>query len=119
MREALRAAIDEEADLSVAGEATQVEEALTMVAALAPDVILVSLDNPASKAIATLETLRQRLPAACILALTSGEVAAQEKDALNAGADAVLAKTVPRAELVQAIRRIAAIRGSAAQLCER
>ena len=109
MRKALRAAIDEEADLSVAGEVEQVEEALPIVSALAPDVILVALDNPGPEAVASLEALRQTLPAARILALAGGEVTGQEKDALGAGAHAVLAKTTSRAGLVQAIRRIAAI----------
>ena len=110
MRKALRAAIDEEADLSVAGEVAQVEEALPIVSALAPDVILVALDNPGPEAVASLEALRQTLPAARILALAGGEVTGQEKDALGASAHAVLAKTTSRAGLVQAIRKIAAIR---------
>jgi DNA-binding NarL/FixJ family response regulator len=109
MREALHAAIDEEPDLTVAGETAHVAEALQMAAALAPDVILIALEDPDPKAVATLDTLRKALPEARILALTSEEVTGEKRDALNAGAHTVLTKATPRAELVHAVRRIAAI----------
>jgi DNA-binding NarL/FixJ family response regulator len=110
MREALCAAIDEEPDLTVAGETAHVAEALPMAAALAPDVILIALEDPDPETVATLDTLRSALPKACILALTSEEVTGEEKDALNASSHAVLTKATPRAELVHAVHRATAVR---------
>ena len=114
MRQALCAAIGEEPGLTVAGETAHVAEALQMVAALAPDVILIALDDPGPEAVATLDALRKALPAGRILALTSGEATGQESDLLNAGAHAVLTKAAPRAELVQVILRTAAVRRTTA-----
>ena len=108
MREALCAAIDEEPGLTVAGETAHVAEALQMAAALAPDVILIALEDPGPEAVVTLDALRQTLPAGRILALTSEEVTGEERDALNAGAHAVLTKATPRTGLVQAVRRTVA-----------
>ena len=119
MREALCAAIDEEPDLVVTGEAANIAEALQMAAAPTPDVILIAcgqdhIGDPGPEAVATLDALRKALPAARILALTSEEVTGEERDALNAVAHTVLTKATPRAELVHAIRRIATVRRTAA-----
>jgi DNA-binding NarL/FixJ family response regulator len=113
MREALCAAIDEEPDLTVAGETAHVAEALLVAASLAPDVFLISLDEPDPEAVAAMGVLRRAQPAARILALTSEEVTGRESDILNGVAHAVLTKATPRAELVHAIRRIAAVRRTA------
>jgi DNA-binding NarL/FixJ family response regulator len=114
MREALQAAIDEAPDLTVAGETAHVTEALLVAASLAPDVFLISLDEPVPEAVAAMGVLRRAQPAARILALTSEEVTGRERDILNTVAHTVLTKATPRAELVHAIRGIAAIRSIAA-----
>jgi DNA-binding NarL/FixJ family response regulator len=52
--------------------------------------------------------LHERSPDAVFLALTSGEVPGQNQSALEHGADVVLAKTAPRAELLQTLRMLKA-----------
>ena len=103
MREALCTAIDEEPDLTVTGETALVAEALLVAASLSPDVFLFSFDEPDPETMVAMGVLRRALPAARILALTSREIAGQERDILSGVAHTVLTKATPREELVRAI----------------
>jgi len=104
MREALCAAIADEPGMSVAAQAVDSDEALELVNGRAPDIVLYSLGNPGWDDLRAIRALRQALPTASILALTTNEVDEQERDALEAGAQVVLSKAAPRAELLRALR---------------
>jgi len=113
MREALCNAIAEEPDLQVAvGDVNHSH--LLMIPGL-EDVILVpensnmillSLGNPGLKELDALKALRRSYPDIPILALTSSEVPGQEEAALATGAQAVVAKTTSRSELIQALHEM-------------
>jgi two-component system, NarL family, response regulator len=113
MRAALCSAIAEEADLQVA-EADVNHSQLLMIPGLedvillpeSSDMILLSLGNPGFKELDALKALRHSYPNIPILALTSSEVPGQEQAALATGAQAAVAKTTSRGELIQALREM-------------
>jgi DNA-binding NarL/FixJ family response regulator len=115
MREALCNAISEEPDLTIAEPAIGGPEASQIVIAIKPDVILLAyrpdiilltLGNPGLEDLETLAALRSCLPQTPVLALTSNEVDGQEQAALDHGAQAVLTKSAPRAELICKLREL-------------
>jgi len=71
-----------------------------------PDIILLALGNPGRNELAVLAALCKTLPCTPIMALTSSEVPGQEQVALDPGAQTVVTKTAPRAELIQALREL-------------
>jgi len=115
MREALRNAIAAEPGLSLAEPVFDGSEKLwmaiaaqpdTILLAYKPDIVLLALGNPGLDDLETLIVLRKSLPDTPILVLTSNEVAGQEQAALEAGAQAVLTKAAPRAELIEKLREL-------------
>jgi len=115
MREALHHAIAAEPDLTLAEPVVNDSQSLQMVIAVKPDtillaykpdIILLSLGNPDSNEMETLLVLRKSLPETPILALTTNEVAGQEQAALDNGAQMVLSKAAPRAELICKLREL-------------
>jgi DNA-binding NarL/FixJ family response regulator len=107
MREALCTAIASESDLVVVSPAASGPEALQMLAVLSPDVILFALGNNGKEnGLETLKSLRKTMPVIPILALTTNEVTGQDQAALEAGANRVLTKAAPRAELIQALYEV-------------
>jgi DNA-binding NarL/FixJ family response regulator len=116
MRETICAAIAGEPDLKIAGQVVSSAEVLDMLIitqpdgnrllAFKPDIILFTLGNPWQAELKMLETLRRSLPDTAILALTSSDVDVQEQVLLDAGAQAVLSKAVPRAKLISTLRKL-------------
>lgn len=104
MREALCSAIADEVDMKVGMQADNVTQALQMAMIVVPDIILLALDNSDQGDMDGLIALRQFLPGTPILALTSNEEAGQEQITLENGAQAVLTKAAPRAEVLSALR---------------
>lgn len=106
MREALCTAIINEPDMDVAAEVVSGAEALTQLPALQPDVILISVGNPGTEEIRCITALRQARPNVPIVALTTNEVEEHEQATLQAGAQVVLTKAAPRAELLHVLRAL-------------
>jgi len=115
MREALRNAIAAEPGLTLAEPVFDGSEKLwmaiaaqpdTILLAYKPDIVLLALGNPGLDDLETLIVLRKSLPDTPTLVLTSNEVAGQEQAALEAGAQAVLTKAAPRAELIEKLREL-------------
>jgi DNA-binding NarL/FixJ family response regulator len=104
MREALCAAIADEPDFKIAGQVVSGADAVQL--AFRPNLILLALGNPGLADLETLRVLRKSLPDIPLLALTSPDVEGQERVALRAGAQAVLSKFAPRAELIRALREL-------------
>jgi DNA-binding NarL/FixJ family response regulator len=102
--------LDLEADIVVVGEATTGAEAVEQVRATRPDVVLMDIRMPdldgieATRQIAKTAGLQQ----VRILILTTYETDAYVFDALQAGASGVLLKDAGPAELLHAIRVVAA-----------
>ncbi|MBK8620064.1 MAG: response regulator transcription factor [Anaerolineales bacterium] len=108
MRAAIVSAIADESDLTIAAIASDAGDTLQIVASLHPQIILFAIGNPGEEDLEMMRELHERFPDPVFVALTTSEVPGQEEDALAYGADAVLAKTAPRAELLHALRALRA-----------
>lgn len=113
MRASLRAVIETEKDLSVVETTPASDNAFSLMVSSRhdllflsqkPDIILFALGNPDHDDLQALDRLKKIWTDTLILALTSGEVPGQERAALKHGANAALAKTASRHELLQALR---------------
>jgi DNA-binding NarL/FixJ family response regulator len=104
MRSAIINAIADEPDLTIGAVAANGQDTLQIVETLHPKIILFAIGNPGEEELETMRELHERSPDAVFLALTTNEVPGQEEAALKHGADAVLAKTAPRAELLHTLR---------------
>lgn len=109
VREGLRGMLDAENDLRVVGEAGSGEEALALVPAREPDVVLMDLRMPGLDGVATTRRLLQEQPKRRVVVLTTYETDADILRAVEAGAAGYLLKDASRTELAEAIR--AAARG--------
>ncbi|PGH43224.1 DNA-binding response regulator [Micromonospora sp. WMMA1996] len=95
-------------DLTVVGEATDGAEVPAAVAAHAPDVVLMDIRMPRVDGLAATEALRATAEPPEVLVLTTFDADEQVLRALRAGASGFLLKDTPPAEIVAAVRRVAA-----------
>jgi DNA-binding NarL/FixJ family response regulator len=103
VREGLRAFLELQPGITVAGEAGDGESALDIALRLRPDVVLMDLVMPGEGGLAAMRTLRERLPAARVIVLTSFLDEERLLPALRAGAAGYLLKDVDPHELARAI----------------
>jgi NarL family two-component system response regulator LiaR len=106
MREALRAAIDDEPDMTVAAEASNGIEAVSLADALHPDVIIMDLLMPGMDGLESTAEILRCNPAANILALTSSSEEEKVVAAVQAGVVGYLLKDARRVEILQGIRQV-------------
>lgn len=107
VRTGLRMILGSEPGLDVVGEAADGQEALTSVATLDPDVVLLDLRMPVLDGISTTRELVARGVRARVLVLTTFDTDRNVVDALQAGAIGFLLKDAPADQLVAAIRAAA------------
>jgi DNA-binding NarL/FixJ family response regulator len=111
VRRGLRALLEVQDDIEVAGEAGDGATALGLAAELSPDVILLDLKLPGLDGIAVLAELKARAGApgtspARVLVLTSATEPASASLAVRSGASGVVYKDVDPDALVRAIRSV-------------
>jgi NarL family two-component system response regulator LiaR len=104
VREGLRAFLELQDGIEVAGEAADGEDALEAAARLRPDVILMDLVMPRLDGVAAMRSLRESVPEARVIVLTSFLDDDKLLPALRAGAAGYLLKNAPPQELVRAVR---------------
>ncbi len=98
-----------EDDLEVVGEAGDGAEALDVVAATAPDVVLMDLRMPRVDGVSATARIGIEHPGVRVVVLTTYETDGDILRAVEAGATGYLLKDTPREDLVEAVR--AAARG--------
>jgi DNA-binding NarL/FixJ family response regulator len=109
IRVGLKAVIDSEPDLEVVGEADDGAAVLPLVRSLAPDVVLMDLRMPLVDGIqATRQVLATVADPPKIIVVTTFESDENVYAALRAGAQGFLLKRARPAEIVQAVRVVAA-----------
>ena len=108
MRMAFKMVIDSQEDLVVLGEAANGEEALQRAAELQPDVILMDVRMPELDGVEATRRLRAADSSARVIILTTFDLDEYVFAALRAGASGFLLKDTPPAELLGAIRVVAA-----------
>jgi DNA-binding NarL/FixJ family response regulator len=106
VRQGLRALLEVQDGLEVAGEAGDGAAALALAGEHAPDIILLDLKLPGPDGVAVLGELKARASSARVLVLTSVTDRATAAAAVRAGAAGVLYKDVDPDALVRAIRAV-------------
>lgn len=107
VRDGLRGMLGTQPDFEIVGEAASGAEALTVIAASRPDVVLTDLRMPDPSGAALIRLIRERVPSARILVLTTHDTDSDVLPAVEAGAIGYLLKDVPREELFRAVRAAA------------
>jgi len=106
--EALNAILASEPEIEVVGRARNGEEAVDQALALEPDVILMDIAMPGVDGVEATKLIREKHRSACILMLTGSNSRTDVARARNAGAAAYVTKDRIAAQLVDAIRELAA-----------
>ncbi len=104
MREGLRILLSSIPNVTVAAEAADGREAITLCRSLQPTIVLMDLSLPELDGIEAIRQIHRRFPNIKILALTATEVRAA--DAINAGAAGYVLKRSGKKELLQAIETV-------------
>ncbi len=108
VRTGFKMILDAEPDIEVVGEAGDGAAAVTMARTLRPDVILMDVRMPGTDGITATGRVTAELPGTRILILTTFDLDDYVHAGLRAGASGFLLKDVPAADLVAAIRTVAA-----------
>lgn len=108
VRGGLAVLVDAADDVTVVGEAADGAEAVAAAARLRPDVVLMDIRMPVLDGIAATRRILAHDPDVRVLVLTTFDVDAHVYDALRAGASGFLLKDALPAELLRAVRVVAA-----------
>ncbi|WP_328766628.1 response regulator transcription factor [Streptomyces sp. NBC_00286] len=100
--------LDDQEDITVVGEAANVEQALVRVPALRPDVAVLDVRLPDGDGITVCRELRSRMPELACLMLTSFDDEEALLDSIMAGASGYVLKQIQGSDLVSAVRTVAA-----------
>ncbi|GAA3212933.1 response regulator transcription factor [Streptomyces sp. XM83C] len=95
-------------DIRVVGEAGDGDRAVTLVDRTRPDVVLMDIRMPGVDGLTATERLRARPDAPQVVVLTTFHADEQVLRALRAGAAGFVLKDTPPAEIVDAVRKVAA-----------
>jgi len=106
--EALEAILASEPGIEVVGRARDGEEAVQQALALRPDVILMDIAMPGVDGVEATRRIRRKQRSACVLMLTGSNSRTDVARAREAGASAYVTKDRIAAQLIEAIRDLAA-----------
>ena len=107
VRQGVRAFLETQPGISIVAEAGTGEEAVTLCADLAPDVVLMDLLMPGIGGIAATREIRAASPHTKVIVLTSYHEDEQILPAIQAGALSYLLKDVSANELAASVRKAA------------
>ncbi|MDB4869617.1 MAG: response regulator receiver [Gemmatimonadales bacterium] len=120
VREGLRVLLRSAPDITVVGDAESGVGALTLAQQLAPDVVILDLDMPGGDGATALRAIQEKTRNVRVLILTMHAEHERLLPLLEAGARGYLAKSAASADLIEAIRAVAAgevyVRPAAARL---
>jgi DNA-binding NarL/FixJ family response regulator len=108
VREGLKSIVNAQPDMEVVGEAADGEAAITHAVVLHPDIVLMDVSMPVMNGLAATATLKARCPGTKVLTLTRHADDGYFHQLLRAGASGYVLKQSRAAEVLQAIRAVAA-----------
>ncbi len=108
VREGTAELLERAGGIAVVGQAADGHEALRLVEALRPDVLVVDLAMPGLDGLETTRRVRQIAPSTAVLALTAHDEEPYVMAMLEAGASGYLSKAARGREVVEAVRATAA-----------
>ncbi len=106
VRAGLQSLLDSTDDLTVVGAASDGAEALTLVAELDPDIVLMDLSMPGMDGIQATQHITGRHPDVQVLVLTSFSDGDRVQRALDAGAVGYLLKDADPQDLLRGVRAV-------------
>src|SRR4051812_40732051 len=107
VRAGFAALLDSQPDLAVTGQASNGEEAVALVTAQSPDVVLMDVRMPVLDGIGATRRIVEAGSTAAIVMLTTFDLDDYVLEAIRAGASGFLLKDAPPADLLQAVRVVA------------
>jgi len=108
MRDGLKKILSEERDMKVVGEAANYHDAITGVAKLEPDVVILDISLPGRNGLDILKELKSTHPKLKVLILSMHPEERFALRAIKAGASGYVTKENAADELVNAIRKVSA-----------
>ena len=108
MREGLKTLVNAQPDMEVIGEAGDGETAWRQVCELQPDVVVMDISLPGLNGKEATVYIKSRCPQAVVLALSVHEDQVYLRQLLEAGASGYVLKRAAAAELIHAVRTVAA-----------
>jgi DNA-binding NarL/FixJ family response regulator len=108
VRQGIQLLLEIETDIQVAGQAANGREALRLVEALHPDVVLMDVRMPEMDGVAATREINARFPDTGVIILTTFEDDEFVFGGLEAGARGYLLKDISSDEMAEAIRKVAA-----------
>jgi two-component system, NarL family, response regulator NreC len=108
VRAGLRLLLDGQPDFSVVAETADVASTERRVASQPPQVLVLDVDMPDGSSIPAIPRIRAVAPQTRIVVLTMHTEPSLAREALRAGATGFVLKEAPEAELIDAIRAVAA-----------
>lgn len=108
VREGLKLIVEAQADMEVVGEAGDGRAAIELARTLAPDIVLMDISMPDLNGLLAAAKLKRTQPDVKILTLTRHTDTAYLNELLQAGVSGYVLKQSAPAELVRAIRAVAA-----------
>lgn len=108
VREGIRGMLQGYDDIEVVGQAGSGPEAVSLVAALAPDLVLMDLRMPGGDGVEATRAIVAAHPATRVVVLTTYETDQDILRAIEAGASGYLLKDIAPAELARSVRAAAA-----------
>jgi DNA-binding NarL/FixJ family response regulator len=107
VRKGFRRMLEDDAAISVVGEASEGEEAVRLALALKPRVVVMDCALPGISGIDATRRIRAKMPDATVLMLSMHSEDTLVRQALEAGARGYILKNALELDLVSAIKRVA------------
>jgi DNA-binding NarL/FixJ family response regulator len=106
VREGLAALINDQIDMRIVGQGSTGRDGIKLFRELRPDIALMDVRLPDMSGIDSMVTIRSEFPEARVVIVTSSEGDVEMQRALEGGARGYMLKSMPPAELLDAIRKV-------------